>query len=164
MAAARSGGSACWLCRRWGWQVHAALSALLSFLSCCLLSFLLFLPFLRWVSPVLVLRLRLPPLCRASWRRLCRLPARPWWAALRGLMRRCGQLVLGRRCSGCWFLVPGRLLCRHARRRWCGPCGICRCKYSTGRAVAAGRGCLVAFPGGPCPGAVRVSRQFAGHG
>lgn len=32
------------------------------------------------------------------------------------------------------------------------------------RAVAAGRGCMVVFPGGPCPGAVRVSRQFAGHG
>ena len=32
------------------------------------------------------------------------------------------------------------------------------------RSVAAGRGCLVAFPSGPCPGAVRVSRQFAGHG
>ena len=46
----------------------------------------------------------------------------------------------------------------------CAGAGVGRCKYSTGRAVAAGRGCLVAFPGGPCPGAVRVSRQFAGHG
>ncbi|MEZ5044177.1 MAG: hypothetical protein R2828_30065 [Saprospiraceae bacterium] len=32
------------------------------------------------------------------------------------------------------------------------------------RQVAAAGGCLLVFPSGPCPGAVRVSSSFQGHG
>ena len=32
------------------------------------------------------------------------------------------------------------------------------------RFVAASRGCLLVFPSGPCPSAVRVSSSFQGHG
>jgi len=32
------------------------------------------------------------------------------------------------------------------------------------RQVAAAGGCLLVFPSGPCPGAVRVSSSFMGHG